>query len=165
MTVCIAPQEETATSITSKKIEAFYLSTFPTFVKFVQSNGGNLADAEDVFQDAMVAFFEKNIQELENPEAYLMSIGKYLWFRKFKKESKVQLLESIPELEATLVDFYPTRNEFRLLKVLEKAGQRCMDILQAFFYKEWKIEEITSRLGFKNKHHASVQKYKCMEKV
>ncbi len=62
-------------------------------------------------------------------------------------------------------DFYPTIQAKRLLRVLELSGKKCMDLLRAFYYQRLPLKKLVSALGYANEHSASVQKYKCLEKI
>ena len=57
------------------------------------------------------------------------------------------------------------RHTQRLLQFLEKAGQKCLDLLRAFYYQKTPVKQLAETLGYANEHSASVQKYKCLEKV
>src|SRR5690349_10285755 len=88
-----------------------YEKTFPMVARFVSNRRGSLQDAKDIFQDALVIFYEKRTQgkfETVSDEAYVLGISKHLWIRKFKAESRNIFLD---EFESTIelpVDHSPT---------------------------------------------------------
>ncbi len=149
--------------------EELYTKAFPAVARFVSSRHGTYDDAKDIFQDALVVFHEKLIQEgveiTVSDEAYILGIAKHLWLRKYKHDrTKVQLslvesLFSIPD------DFYENVQTSRLLNLLERAGRKCLELLQAFYYRKSSMNEIGDAFGFASEHSAAVQKYKCLEKV
>ena len=53
----------------------------------------------------------------------------------------------------------------RLLRYLEAAGKKCMDMLQAFYYDKQNMREIAEQFGLSGERSATVQKHKCLEKV
>jgi hypothetical protein len=59
----------------------------------------------------------------------------------------------------------PTVEEKRLLRILESAGKKCMDLLRAFYYRRRPAKELAGMLGYTCEHALSAQKYKCLEKV
>lgn len=146
-----------------------YEQVFPVVAKFVHYAGGSFEDAKDIFHDALVIFIEKVSQNRVNiitsDEAYILGISKHLWIRKHKRDSyKIPLNDleneiSIPE------DYFPTVNNKRLLKFLKLTGKKCMDLLRAFYFQQLPMKKIVSDLGYLNEHSASVQKYKCLEKI
>jgi hypothetical protein len=99
-------------------------------------------------------------------QAYVLGIAKHLWNRKFRGQ---QSCISLDEVEKDILipdDFYappPTRNH--LLKYLEMAGKKCMDMLQGFYYQSMNMQEIADTFGYGSVRSATVQKYKCLEKV
>jgi hypothetical protein len=48
---------------------------------------------------------------------------------------------------------------------LETAGQKCMELLKAFYYDNLPVISIAGLFGYSGERSATVQKYKCMEKV
>lgn len=146
-----------------------YERAFPHTARFVSKMGGSLADAKDVFQDALVIYYEKSMQPLFitriSAEAYILGIAKHLWMRKFRQQAhKVSLSEmensiSIPE------DYFPAVNDKKLLSFLESSGKKCMDLLRVFYFDKLSMTKVASALGYATHRSATVQKYKCLEKV
>src|SRR4051812_40001844 len=86
-----------------------YEKLFPVCAKWVRSMNGSLDDAEDIFQDALIIYFEKKETTIPmSPEAYILGITKHLWIRKFEKRKSIV---SLTDLERTLTipeDFFPS---------------------------------------------------------
>ncbi len=157
------------TSHQDNKTVEVYEQTFPVVAGFVRDMGGSFNDAKDIFHDALVIYYETVSQSYRiiktTDEAYIFGIAKHLWFREYKqKSSNIQLpdLENLPPVPA---DYYPTTNSKRLLKFLEIAGKKCMDLLRTFYYKNLPVKDLARTLGYSNEHSVSVQKYKCLEKI
>jgi DNA-directed RNA polymerase specialized sigma24 family protein len=150
----------------NKDLEALYEKCFPVVARFVKRMGGGLDDAKDIFHDALVIYMEMNHREhLLNRNGYILGIAKHLWMRKFRVGAeRVSLSET--ELQIRIPDDYdvPVKTQ-KLLMYLERAGKKCMDLLHAFYYRQQRMQTIVKSLGFANEHSASVQKYKCLEKV
>lgn len=146
-----------------------YISTFPKVAAFVKQMQGTFDDARDVFQDALVVYYEKVIeQQLEiqvSEQSYILGIVKHLWIRRFKQDTKKVSLTDFEKSIELEDNYHPTIQENRLLKMLERAGKRCMDILRAFYYQNLSMKQMASVFGFKSERSATVQKYKCIEKV
>jgi RNA polymerase sigma factor (sigma-70 family) len=160
----IKPQ---TTAERARIFEELYEQAFPLAAGFVRKMGGSLDDARDIFQDALVIYYEKSLQEdfmiTTSPEAYILGISKHLWVKKFKKDrQKVSFSDWEHEIEIPVEENY---NSVMLLKFLEQAGKKCLDLLRAFYYEKLSMNEVAQLLGFKNERSATVQKYKCLEKV
>lgn len=147
-----------------------YEKAFPAVARFVARKGGDLALAEDVFQDAMILYFEKvvahQIQDPHRPSAYLLGIAKNLFFQHCKKKRPSLDLEVLREMPAAVEpeEDSPAHRK-RLLDYLATAGRKCMDLLQAFYYFKSPMKEIAKEFGYRSERSATVQKYKCLEKV
>lgn len=160
---------ETENMVTREQaFEELYEAAFPVVARFVRKMGGSLPDAKDIFQDALVIFFEKEkngtLPEIGTPEAYILGISKHLWLRKFKQDKgKVSLSEL--EQEISIPEDYFDKSHNRLLAVLQVSGRKCLELLRAFYYDQLNLTDIANAFGFRTTHSASVQKYKCLEKV
>jgi DNA-directed RNA polymerase specialized sigma24 family protein len=146
-----------------------YERAFPLVATFVSNRKGTFQDARDIFQDALVIFYEKLVvgalKISVSDEAYVLGIAKHLWIREFNHErNKVPLDEfecdlTIPE------DYFPSASQNKLLYFIGQAGKKCMDLLQAFYYDKFSMQEIASKFGYGSTHSATVQKFKCIEKI
>lgn len=143
-----------------------YKNVFPLVARYVKRMGGDFEQAKDVFQDALVIYYEKDksgeLTLTQNEAAYLYGVSRNLWIRKYKQNQKnAALTENTgqPELEAE------QPSEKRIMRYLEVAGQKCMDLLRAFYYDQLQLEVIAREFGFSGTRSATVQKYKCLEKV
>lgn len=156
-------------SAREKHITRLYVDAMPAVAAFVRKMNGSFQDAKDIFQDAMVLYLEqlarRELVISGTPERYVLGIAKHLWLQKFKHDRKHVSIDEVASADTIPYDFYPTVNEVRLLRVLEKAGKKCLDLLHVFYYESLPMTKIASLLGYRNAHTATVQKYKCMEKV
>jgi DNA-directed RNA polymerase specialized sigma24 family protein len=143
-----------------------YEHVFPSVAKFVRKQHGSLDDAKDVFHDALIIFYEKKIADkleiaLTN-EAYVFGIVKHLWIKRSKEQKGILLTEmesfiNIPE------DFDIAPNTHAILTFLKSSGEKCMALLQAFYYQKKPLDQIKSAFGFSSVRSATVQKFKCLE--
>jgi len=150
-----------------KLFMALYKKAFPAVAKYVSKMGGSFDEAKDIFQDALVIYYEKMVSasiELQtNEQAYLLGIAKHLWAKKFRENVLHTSLETHAGDMMDEEDMQPS--PARLLHYLETAGQKCMEILKAFYYDNLSVNKITELFGYSGVRSATVQKYKCMEKV
>jgi DNA-directed RNA polymerase specialized sigma24 family protein len=148
--------------------EALYEQAFPVVARFVSSRKGTLNDAFDIFHDAMVIFHEKTeagFTPATSAEAYVLGIAKHLWLHRFLKERRSVSLDDAERAITLPEDYFPKVNDIRLLRFLEAAGKRCLELLHAFYYGKQSMDAIAGSLGFSTARSATVQKYKCIEKV
>jgi RNA polymerase sigma factor (sigma-70 family) len=152
-----------------KLFETLYLTAFPVVARFVRKMNGSLDDASDLFQDALVIYCEKisdtNFSIHISPEAYILGITKHLWMRKYKQDQKKVSLDSMEASITIPNDYYPDVNHQQLLKLVATTGKKCMDLLHAFYYEKISMKALAGRFGFVTERSATVQKYKCIEKI
>jgi DNA-directed RNA polymerase specialized sigma24 family protein len=144
-----------------------YKKAFPATARYINKKGGSFEEARDVFQDALVIYYEKltgssfvlNVDE----SSYILGIAKHLWAKSFRAGIRYTPLDHYNS------EFIEYENEQpsipMLLHYLETAGQKCMDMLKAFYYDKLPVATIARLFGYSTVHSAAVQKYKCLEKV
>jgi DNA-directed RNA polymerase specialized sigma24 family protein len=148
--------------------ENLYKDAFPMVSRFVSIHQGSFQDAKDIFQDALVIYYEKlneGLQIQTTDTAYVLGIAKHLWIRKFNREKE---LVSLDDYEAAIVipiDYYPSIETNKLLALLHQAGKKCMDLLKAFYYDKQSTDEVVKNFDYSSHHSATVQKFKCLEKM
>jgi RNA polymerase sigma factor (sigma-70 family) len=153
-----------------KAFEHLYEQAFPRVARFISRMGGDFDDAKDIFQDALIVFYEKvageNITIHVSASAYVLGIAKHLWNRKFRGQQNSVSLDEMEKDIAVPENFYATSDwGTRLIRYLEVAGKKCMDMLQGFYYRSMSMQEIADTFGYGSVRSATVQKYKCLEKV
>lgn len=147
----------------TEDLPGLYEETYPAVAAFVAKMGGSPDDAKDIFHDALVIFFEKDIQP-DNPGAYILGIAKHLWLRKYKQDKyRLNLDDFEKSIDVAEEENSPLAT--RLLRLIETAGRSCLDLLQAFYYEKRPAEEIAEDLHYSNAHSAIVQKHKCLQKL
>lgn len=156
---------------TDESLEQLYRDSFPAVAKAVARLGGDLDAAKDIFHDALVVYIEKqNTHALDiqtSPKAYLTGIAKILWIRKFNHEMRHTSFDDLSDEFEIPKDFYEAEKSTPrpILSYLESAGKKCLELLQAFYYEQRSLQEITEKFHYKTRHSATVQKHKCLEKV
>ena len=150
--------------------EELYEQAFPLVAKFVSKLNGSFQDAKDIFHDALIIFYEKQItnsiaiQVAE--EVYILGIAKHLWLRKFKQTHGEVSLDQLEQDISIPEDYFQESKENnRLLSLLQLSGRKCLELLRAFYYDKLALAAVVNIFGYQNVRSATVQKYKCLEKV
>jgi len=98
---------------------------------------------------------------LNNAIGYLVGTAKNLWLKRYGQSS--------PNLSLDQVDIALTTEESpssaRLFRFLEIAGRKCLELLKSFYYDQMSLQEIADEYGYSGVRSATVQKFKCLEKV
>ncbi|ALL05540.1 RNA polymerase subunit sigma-70 [Pedobacter sp. PACM 27299] len=147
---------------------SLYQDAFPLVASHVRKMGGSFEEARDIFQDALIIYYEKvqyTRKTLQSTEkAYLFGIAKYLWNKRYKVTSKQFPLDFHHELDH-IDEVYEEVSSTRLIHLLHTAGEKCMLLLSAFYYEKLNMETLADRFGFSGSRSATVQKFKCLEKI
>jgi RNA polymerase sigma factor (sigma-70 family) len=152
---------------------SLYLESFPAIARHISKMGGSFEEAKDVFQDALVIYYEKTrLDKLvlkQGEKAYLFGIARHLWNKRYKENSNEvsldQLDNGLDENPGLADSLYEEVSSVRLLGLLAKAGEKCMQLLSAFYYENLDMETLAKRFGFSGARSATAQKFKCLEKV
>ncbi|MFC6997768.1 RNA polymerase sigma factor [Rufibacter roseus] len=165
----ILDEDETALS-------RLYKLHFPMVLYFVQSNNGTEDDAKDIFQEAVIVFYEKiRAGQLElncQIKTYLYSICRRLWLKRLSRSSRFST-GLIEDTEAELTDAQEDadqaeQNELKFTAMgnaLAQLGEPCKTLLEDFYIRSMGMPEITEKFGYNNVDSAKNQKYKCLMRL
>lgn len=156
-----------------------YQQHYPTVMHWLQSSGGDEADAADIFQEAMVVLFEKAGNEDFRLSCrigtYLFAICKHLWYKKLEQRNRtpVTFPEELSEERATDATYLDDlkRHEERevhfdqLDAAMAALGEPCSSLLNAFYHQNKSMQEIAALFGYTNPDNAKTQKYKCLNRL
>jgi DNA-directed RNA polymerase specialized sigma subunit, sigma24 homolog len=162
----------------NKTIQAVYQQAFPAVARYVSRCGGTFEEAKDVFHEALLVFFEKKYEDRlflqRSEEAYIFGIARHLWAKRHSENQRYASLDQLMEgFESENVEWErgddASSNEAlsnkRILRLLQAAGRKCMRVLTAFYYEKLDMQELAHRFGFSGTRSATVQKFKCLQKV
>ncbi|MFM7022879.1 MAG: RNA polymerase sigma factor [Flavobacteriales bacterium] len=136
---------------------------------FLRSNGASREEALDVYQDALYILCKKvkegDFKLTSQLSTYLYSICKYIWKDQLVKKNR-QVSFSF-DVHDESVDYDGEDNEKTSLaeKALESIGEKCWELLKAFYHEGLSMASIALNFGFANEKSAKNQKYKCLEKA
>jgi DNA-directed RNA polymerase specialized sigma24 family protein len=149
------------------RLVSIYRSAFPACAKMIHRMGGTLEQAKDCFHDALLIFMEKekagSLQLRSSPEAYLLGTAKICWLRFVNGTRTFPLPDEFETVEPQ--EETSEEKEKAILRYLQSAGKKCLELLSAFYYERSSLHDIAIRFGFKGRRSATVQKFKCLEKV
>lgn len=147
---------------------------YPQVEKLILSKGGSKEDARDVFQEALIIFYEKVCNtEFKLTSAigtYLYSVCRFLWKDELLKRKGKHIVDLSfdfsSEEESEFTQALEREEKFKQMEsVLIQIGEKCMQILKMFYYDGLKMQVIASKVGLKSEKIAKNQKYKCMERA
>ena len=159
--------QQLRTGNNQKAIAQLY-ECFPMIRKFIFNHGGNNADAQDVFQEALLVLY-RNAQKPDfeltcAASTYLYSVTRFVWKDILKKRNREILVEEDTRVIAVEFDDQLERIEIQnqktstLAKVIQQLGDKCKQILQAYYYQKMSMKEIAEKFGYGSVNIAKTQK-------
>ena len=159
----------------NKAYEILYKFYFPVVENFILKNSGSHDDAQDIFQETIIVLLQKvpldSFELTSSLKTYIFAISSNLWLKRLRESKRLyKTVEHISKTENNISD--PAQEEpiekswsEKMDILLEKVPSHCQFIIKSIFYLGKKFEEIKDKLGYKNKHSAQNQKYKCMQQL
>ena len=158
----------------SKAVETLYKSHFTMIQHFVENNNGSFDDARDVFQEAMIALYEK--VQLDSfvltcqIKTYLFSICKHLWLKRLqqmgKYSSPLSAHEESISIEMDMGQIEKKDAAFAIMdRALNSLGEPCKSLLEGYYLNKKGMQELASQFGYTNADNAKNQKYKCLMRL
>lgn len=143
-----------------------YREAFPAAAQLIKRLGGTVEEAKDAFHDALLIYLEKKatggLQIQTSVKGYLLGITKILWLH-----SRGACFSPLPEEVESFVqeEQRESEEEKSIGDYLVLAGKKCLQLLSAFYLEGRSLAEIAGRFGFGGVRSATVQKYKCLQKI
>jgi len=150
------------------KFTELYSLHFPKIKAYILNNNGNTDDAKDVFQETLMVLIDK----IKTPEfvltsslsTYLYAISRNIWLNKLKENGKITVCDSFEDIS----DLQEDKNDLidNLLPLwITLITARCQQIIKSIFFLNEPMHNLANRMGWKNRHTADNQKYKCIQQL
>lgn len=159
--------------IRDKALRLIYKSMYPSIKNFILNNNGNYEDAADIFQDAIIVFYDK-VRTLDfelncTIKTYLYSVSKYMWLNKLKVNKRtVSFEEKLNEIEIMPIEVESLEisdQQSEVIKMIEKLGSKCKDVLTYYYFDRLKMKQIAVKMNFSNEQVAKNKKSSCLKKL
>jgi RNA polymerase sigma factor (sigma-70 family) len=142
---------------------------YPKIEHFLITHGASKEEALDVYQDALYMLCKKvkegNFTLTAQLSTYLYSVCKFMWKDALVKKNKTVRFEFDAHDES--VDYLDEEEDkiSSAEKALESLGEKCWEILKAFYHEGLSMAKIAVNFGFSSEKSAKSQKFKCLEKA
>ena len=149
-----------------KALEFIYKKYYRMMTKLVITNSGTEDEARDVYQDALVVFWQKarsgNLVLTSKISTYIYSICQNLWRKELDRKKR---LTNEEKDSAEVLDLDGPEREKIIAHCLGQLGETCRRVLMYYYFDELSMQEIANKLGFANTDTAKTKKYKCKQKL
>ncbi|MEM6829666.1 MAG: sigma-70 family RNA polymerase sigma factor [Bacteroidota bacterium] len=130
------------------------------------SNNGTEEEAKDVYQEALLAFWQKassgKLVLTSKISTYLYSICLNQWRKELDRKSRM----SGEEVDGEEYQTHEEKERFRIVReCIEELGDVCRDVLTYYYFDGLSMQEIAKKMNFANTDTAKTKKYKCKKKL
>lgn len=153
-------------------IKEIYSRYFSGIKHLVQTNGGSLDDAKDVFQDALMIIYRQSLR----PDftltvafyTYLYSVCRKLWLKQLRQRStkgEVEITDTMDVVEEGTQEAITQNEQYKLYQDnFRKLGEECQKLLRLFMESK-SVKELMDLLGYSSESYTKKRKFQCKEKL
>jgi RNA polymerase sigma factor (sigma-70 family) len=155
-------------------LSELYRTHYPMIVHLVCSNSGTEQEAKDIYQEAVMAFYERAQQPdfvlTCKIKTYLYAVCRRLWLKKLSEKKRhngnIEDVETFLGVEDEVSDIVEKEKRLnRMGSSLEGLGEPCRSIIEDFYMNDLSMEDISAKFGYTNADNAKNQKYKCLQRL
>lgn len=149
-----------------KALEVLYKKYYRMMTKLVISNSGTEEEAKDIYQEALVVFWQKavsgNLVLTSKISTYVYSICQNLWRKELDRKKRL----SNEEKDGVEYTNYDAKERARIIQeCINDLGDTCRNVLMYYYFDGLSMQDIADKLGFANTNTAKTKKYKCKKKL
>jgi len=149
-----------------KVLDYLYKKYFRMMLKLVVRNNGTEDDARDVYQEALIVFWQKAISGklvlTSKISTYLYSICQNQWRKELDRKSRM----SHEEKDSEELPTHEEEQNYRIVVgCIKELGDPCKSILMYYYFDGMSMTEIAEKLNFANTDTAKTKKYKCKKRL
>lgn len=155
-------------------LQELYKTHYPMVVHLVCANSGTEQEAKDIYQEAVIAFYER----VQQPsfmltckiKTYLYAVSRRLWLKKLAEKKRfnggIDEVETFLGIEEEIAEISEREGRFkRMGEALLGLGEPCRSIIEDFYIHDLSMEEISVKFNYTNADNAKNQKYKCLQRL
>lgn len=157
-----------------KVLDWIYKNVYPKVKKYIVSNNGSLADSKDIFQEAVLVFYNLvingNSDNISDFEGFIIMVARNKWINIAKKTNKQIAFDKVDyeidnQSNSPLVDIIMREKWAAFQDLFNQIGDRCKKILTYTTYEKLSMEEVAKKMGMVSADAAKAANYRCKQKM
>ncbi len=155
-------------------LESLYREVFPQVAGYVLQNSGEMNDAQDVFQDAVVVA----LRYLKKPDfklsvqfnTFLVAIARNMWLKRLRQMKRVPVHSG-----TVLMDILPDESDLEaemtldhrcaiVVDTMAQLGEECRKLLVGFYFEKKSLAELAAELGYTD-GFVRIKKGRCLAEL
>ncbi len=149
-----------------KALDYLYRKYYKMMTNIVLKNSGTEQEAKDIYQDALIVFWQKVISNqlvlTSKISTYLYSVCLNLWRKELERKSK---LSNEQKDEAQYIDQESSERSRIIHECIGELGDTCKKILMYYYFDDMSMQDIANKLGMANTETVKTKKYKCKKRL
>lgn len=147
-------------------LDHLYKKHYKMMFNIVLSNNGTEQEAKDIYQEALIVFWQKAINKdfvlTSKISTYLYSVCLNLWRKELDRKNKLSS-ETVDGEE------YQTFEKEERAKIVRECigelGDVCKSVLSYYYFDGLSMEDIAKKMNFASTDTAKTKKYKCKKRL
>ncbi len=156
-------------------LEDVYKAYREEFINWLTKNYQcDMEEARDLYQYAILVFYKNamagKLDALQSSiKTYLFAIGKNQVLKKAQRNSKFSynivdnLMDHSDDDKHDKIQY--ERNLIQVHEALQELGDSCKELIKLTYFNRLSMDEITSKMGYKNSDTTKNLKYKCVQRL
>ncbi|GAB4000517.1 hypothetical protein GCM10028807_53740 [Spirosoma daeguense] len=161
-------------------VRFLYAQCQRSITHLVTLNQGNLADAEDLFQDVILAFLRNTwegrflLRSDVKVTTYIYQIAHTMWLKELRRQgAHDRRIDQYGQKQSSQEDDMPSPED-ELIEVekiqsgqaiFNQLGNLCQQILKAFYIDGKSMLEISQEFNLGTEDNAKTRKYRCIQSL
>jgi RNA polymerase sigma factor (sigma-70 family) len=152
----------------SSVIKYLYREYFPVILNYIHNNHGSTNDAEDVFQETLVAIYrnirDEKEEKIRDFDGYIFGISSFIWKKKLRDRSvidEISFNEDSHDLFLDEIEKTEIENNLQIAiyqKHFMSLEEELQKVLRLYFAKI-PMKEIAKVMGYSSEDYAKKRKY------
>lgn len=147
-------------------MDYLYRKYYRMMVKMVRKNSGTEDEARDIYQDALIVFWQKARRDdfvlTARISTFLYSVCNNLWLKELDRKSR----HSREEAEGSVTHDHEKGERIKAIReCMQDLGDTCRKVLSYYYFDGLSMKDIALKLGFANAETAKTKKYKCKKSL
>lgn len=159
-----------------RELQFLYDTTQRKIRAYILNNNGSDHEAQDIFQDAVVAFFQYvlagKFEDGKSVDGFIYAVARNLWINRSKQKNRYvadagDLADSheLADLNHYLSQRIDEERAERVQQLLAHLGERCKQLLTYTVFYKIRMDEVADKMGLSSANAAKTQNYKCKQKL
>ncbi len=147
-------------------LDYLYKRYYRMMTKIVLSNNGSEDEAKDIYQEALIVFWQKaakgDLVLTSKISTFLYSICLNLWRKELDRKNRLSHEEKDG---VEIMDYEAKERSILIRNCIEELGDTCKKILTFYYFDGMNMVEIAEQLSFASTDRAKAKKSKWQKRL